>query len=47
MDPGAWRHAIAVVEGQIKEQNEHTFSAAWLWLNKDNEIDLGKGYMRK
>jgi hypothetical protein len=47
MDPGAWRHAIAVVDGQIKEQNEHTFSAAWLWLNKDNEIDLGKGYMRK
>lgn len=46
-DPKAWRHSIGVQHGQVLEQNKHTFSAQWLWLQDDNRPDMTKGYMRE
>ena len=45
--PNAWRHSIGVQHGQVLEQNKHTFSARWLWIEDDNCPDMTKGYMRE
>ena len=43
---GAWRHAIAVSDGQVLEK-EFDMSSLWLWLDDSNNIDRTKGYMYK
>ena len=46
--PGAWRHAVAVVDGQVREQQGQRIDARWLWLDRaDGSADPAKGYMRE
>ena len=45
-DPRAWRHAAAVRDGVIMEQQEQHINAKWLWLDRDtNRPDANKGYL--
>jgi hypothetical protein len=44
--PQDWRHAIAVKDGKVLEQNDDIFPIKYLWLNQDNTVQLDKGYMR-
>jgi hypothetical protein len=46
-DETRWRHAIAIKDGTILEQQDQRLSISWLWLNENSIPDLSKGYMRK
>jgi len=43
----AWRHAVAVVDGEIREQLGQAFPLRCLWLGRGNQPDTRRGYMRK
>eukprot|EP01043_Picozoa_sp_COSAG02_P054141 COSAG02_NODE_6083_length_3814_cov_6.730283_1_plen_757_part_00 len=45
--PMHWRHAIAIRDGKVYEQNADVFSTNYLWLKADNRPDVNKGYMRE
>lgn len=45
--PMQWRHAIAIENSRVLEQNADTFSIKWLWLQENNRPDMEKGYMRE
>ena len=45
--PMHWRHAIAIKNGEVLEQNDDIFSTKWLWLNENNRPDVRRGYMRE
>lgn len=43
-----WRHAVAVVNGEVREQHDERFTVAGSFhIGEDNQIDMSKGYMRK
>jgi hypothetical protein len=41
--PMHWRHAIAIKDGKVYEQNADVFSIQYLWLKDDNRPDINNG----
>ena len=46
-EPARWRHAVAVVNGVVREQQHQEVELACLHLNADGRPDATKGYMRE
>jgi hypothetical protein len=40
--PQDWRHAIAVKDGKVLEQNDEMFAIKYLWLNDDNTVQFAR-----